>query len=69
MRFPRFAKNCADAGRASLGHLDEDAFVFVRDHVSAAGSVDDEVMGRPGLEPGTNPESFRGCSYSVRLSF
>src|SRR5947207_15984079 len=20
-------------------------------------------MGRPGLEPGTNPESFRGCSH------
>ena len=29
VRFPRFAKNCPDAGRSSLGHLDEDAFVFV----------------------------------------
>ncbi len=22
-----------------------------------------EGVGRPGLEPGTNPESFRGCSH------
>jgi hypothetical protein len=29
MRFPRFPKNCPDACRASLGHLDEDTFVFV----------------------------------------
>src|SRR5438045_2676111 len=29
MRNVSLAQNCADAGRAGLGHLDEDAFVFV----------------------------------------
>ena len=32
VRFPRFAKDCPDAGRSSLGHLNENAFVFMRDH-------------------------------------
>ena len=35
VRFPGFAEDASDAGRTSLGHLDENAFVFVRDHVSA----------------------------------
>ena len=29
MWFPSFAENSANAGRARLGHLDEDAFMFV----------------------------------------
>ena len=35
MRPPCFAKNGPDAGRTSLGHFDENAFVIVRDHYSA----------------------------------
>src|SRR6266496_355747 len=33
MRFPCLAKNGPDAGRASLWHLNKDAFVLMRDHV------------------------------------
>ena len=33
VRFPGFAKDGSDAGRTSLGHLDENAPVLVRDHV------------------------------------
>ena len=33
MGFPRFAENGSDAGRAGLGHLNENAFVFVGDHI------------------------------------
>jgi hypothetical protein len=32
VRLPWFPQNCPDAGRASLGHLNENAFVFVGDH-------------------------------------
>ena len=32
MRLPCFAENGSDTGRTSLWHLNEDAFVFVRDH-------------------------------------
>jgi hypothetical protein len=32
VRLPWFPQNCPDAGRASLGNLNENAFVFVRDH-------------------------------------
>ena len=35
VRFPRFAEDASDAGRTSLGHLDENALVLVRDHVGA----------------------------------
>jgi len=69
MRPPRLAKNGPDAGRARLGDLNENAFMFMRDHFRVAmedGS--NRAMGRPGLEPGTNPESFRGCSYSADSS-
>src|ERR1043166_4487569 len=31
MRFPRLSQNSANTGRASLGHLNKNAFVFVRD--------------------------------------
>jgi len=41
MRRPCFAKNCPDARRASLRHLDENAFMIVRDHYSAANEVTD----------------------------
>ena len=33
MRLPCFAENGPDAGRTGLGHLDENAFVFVGDHI------------------------------------
>ena len=36
MRSPRLAKNGPDAGRAGLGHLNENAFVFMRDHPAAS---------------------------------
>ena len=36
MWFPRFAQNGPHAGRPGLGHLNEDAFVFMRDHCPAA---------------------------------
>ena len=63
MRFPCFAQNSPDAGRARLGHLNEDTFVFVRDHCSGCNGVSGniEAMGRPGLEPGTNALKGR-CS-------
>ena len=32
MWFPSFAQNRPDTGRTGLGHLDEDALVFMRDH-------------------------------------
>jgi hypothetical protein len=32
VRLPWFPQNCPDAGRASLGNFNENAFVFVRDH-------------------------------------
>ena len=68
MRFPRFAQNSPDTGRARLGHFYENALMFVRDHCPAAMKYEnDEMMDRPGLEPGTNPESFRGCSLFSRL--
>ena len=59
MWFPCLAENRPDARRAGLGHLYENAFVFVRDHCSAAIEYESNGgMGRPGLEPGTNPECF-----------
>ena len=36
-------------------------------HAALLRNLSRKRVGRPGLEPGTNPESFRGCSYSVRL--
>ena len=36
MRPPRFTENGPDAGRAGLWHLDENAFMFVRDHPAAS---------------------------------
>ena len=68
VRFPGFAEDASDAGRTSLGHLDENAFVLVRDHVSALAYFNIvnrlwrlRKMGRPGLEPGTNALKGR-CS-------
>src|SRR5947207_14203317 len=74
MRFPSFAQNGPHAGRARLGHLNKDAFILVRDHVQWRWSMgatewrSNGALGRPGLEPGTNPESFRGCSDSASFS-
>ncbi len=34
MRFPRFAENGSNPGRAGLGDLDENALVFVGDHAA-----------------------------------
>src|SRR6266516_5830954 len=39
MRFPCLAKNGPDAGRASLWHLNKDAFVLMRDHCAARPSM------------------------------
>ena len=62
MWFPSFPENGPHAGRARLGHLNKNAFVFVRDHsLTAMGHGSDEAMGRPGLEPGTNALKGR-CS-------
>src|SRR6476660_4362528 len=36
MRFPGLTDNGPDAGRSGLRHLDENAFVFVRDHLAAS---------------------------------
>ena len=55
MRFPGLSQNGPDAGRARLGYFYENALVLVRDHGPAAMNYGSElVMGRPGLEPGTN---------------
>ena len=61
MRFPCFAQNSPDAGRARLGHFNKNAFVLMRDHCCAAMKRVMEAMGRPGLEPGTNALKGR-CS-------
>ena len=62
MRFPSFAQNGPHARRSRFGHLNKNAFVFVRDHsLTAMGHESDEAMGRPGLEPGTNALKGR-CS-------
>jgi hypothetical protein len=66
---PSLAQNRSDTGRACLGHFYENAFMSVRDHCPAVMKYgSDEMMGRSGLEPGTNPESFRGCCYSAVFS-
>src|SRR5438046_4643805 len=73
MRFPSFAQNGPHAGRARLGHLNKDAFILVRDHVQWRWSMgatewrSNGALGRPGLEPGTNPERFRCCTYSASV--
>ena len=64
MWFPSLAQNAPHAGRARLGHLNKNAFVFVRDHCPAA--IDDKSDGSAGTRT-RNQRLKRALLY--RLSY
>jgi len=56
MWFPCLAENRPDARRAGLGHLYENAFVFVRDHRPAAMEYGSSEVMEQWVGRDSNPE-------------